>query len=198
MSMSTQPGNDPIGDFQRWLMKAGARSVSREVADKVKSTIGGAGSAKSSGVWDTATTEPPGDEPPECQWCPVCRAARKYRESGGTNAGLSSQIAGVGDTLAGLAQDAFGLFEAAMRTQQRPDRGSSDQGRADHDPAGHNPSDHGTVVGPGVAWPTVVHPEHEHGETADEGGDGEKRGEPGDGPADGGGDQQVTGPAEEE
>jgi hypothetical protein len=187
--MSTQPGNNPIGDFQRWLMKAGARSVSREVADKVKSTIGGTGGggAKSSNVWDTATTEPPGEEPPECQWCPVCRAARKYRESGGANAGLSSQLAGMGDTLAGLAQDAFGLFEAAMRPQ--PPR---------HEPSDHEPSDHGTVVGPGVAWPTVVHPEHEHGETADEGGDGEKRGEPGDGPADGGGDQQVTGPAEEE
>ena len=32
---------DPIGDFQRWLMKAGARSLSREVADRVKSTLGG-------------------------------------------------------------------------------------------------------------------------------------------------------------
>jgi hypothetical protein len=195
--MSTQPGNDPIGDFQRWLMKAGARSLSREVADKVKSTIGGSGGGggtKPADVWDTATTEPPGDEPPECQWCPVCRAARKYRESGGTNAPLSSQLAGVGDTLAGLAQDAFGLFESAMRTQQpRPDRKPSEQG-----PSGQGSSDHGTVVGPGVAWPTVAHPEDEHGETANESGDSEKRGDPGDGPASGGGDQQVAGPTEQE
>jgi len=173
--MSTQPGNDPIGDFQRWLMKAGARSVGREVADRVRSTIGG---GKPSGdVWETATTEPPGDEPPECQWCPICRAARRYRDSGG-NAGLGPSLAAAGDTLAGLAQDAFGIFEAAMRTQQtRPERDADSS------------SDDGTVVGPGVAWPTVVHPEHEHGEAADERRDTEEGGETGDGPADGGGDQ---------
>lgn len=186
--MSTQPGSDPIGDFQRWLMKAGARSLGRDVAEKVKSTIGGGG-AKPADVWDTATTEPPGDEPPECQWCPVCRAARRYRESGGTNPGLGSQLAGVTDTLAGLAQDAFGLFEAAVRA------GQASQGRPANT-RGEGPSDDGTVVGPGVAWPTVVHAEHEHGEPADEGGDREKRGEPGDRPADSGGDQEITGPAE--
>lgn len=204
--MSTQPGNDPIGDFQRWLMKAGARSLGREVAGKVKSTMGGA--AKSSDVWDTATTEPPGDEPPECEWCPICRAARRYRDSSGTSAGLSSQLAGVGDTLAGLAQDAFGLFEAAIRAGQTAQGRSGDPrgaGSAGAGPAGadegasdrgQESSDHGTVVGPGVAWPTVVHAEHEHGESADEGGDREERREPGDRPSDGGGDQQVTGPAE--
>lgn len=174
--MSTQPGSDPIGEFQRWLMKAGARSLGRDVADKVRSTV--SGGRPSADVWETATTEPPGDEPPECQWCPICRAARRYRDSGGTS-GLGP-LAAAGDTLAGLAQDAFGLFEAAMRAQQqpRPDR-----------PGADSPSDNGTVVGPGVAWPTVVHPEHEHGEPADERGDAQKGGEPGDGPAGGGGDQ---------
>ena len=179
--MSTQPGSDRIGDFQRWLMKAGARSLGRDVAEKVKSTVGG-GTSKHADVWDTATTEPPGDEPPECQWCPICRAARRYRDSGGTNAGLSSQLAGVGDTLAGLAQDAFGLFEAAMKAGQSPQARPAP-------PGDEGSSDHGTVVGPGVAWPTVVHAEHEHRETADEGGDREERGEPGDRPADSGGDQ---------
>lgn len=174
--MSTQPGNDPIGDFQRWLMKAGARSVGREVADRVRSTIGGG--KPSADVWDTATTEPPGDEPPECQWCPICRAARRYRDSGG-NAGLGPSLAAAGDTLAGLAQDAVGIFEAAMRAQQpRPERRNAD-----------SPSDDGTVVGPGVAWPTVVHSEHEHREAADERRDTQESGETGDGPADGSGDQ---------
>lgn len=178
--MSTEPGSDPIGDFQRWLMKAGARSMGRDVAAKVKSTLGGGG--KPANVWETATTEPPGDEPPECQWCPVCRAARRYRESGGTaGGGLGSQLAGVGDTLAGFAQDAFTLFESAMRAQQRP---------AD------SKSDNGTVVGPGVAWPTVVHAEHEDSEAPDESGDSEEGGETGDGRADGSGDQQVEGPPE--
>jgi hypothetical protein len=176
----SDPASDPIGDFQRWLMKAGARSLGRDVADKVKSTIGGGD--KHADVWETATTEPPGDEPPECQWCPICRAARRYRDSGGSSAGLSSQLAGVGDTLAGLTRDAFSLFESAMRAPQRP-------------PA-KDPSDYGTVVGPGVAWPTVVHTEHEHGEAADKGGDREEGREPGDVPADGRGDEQVEGPAE--
>src|ERR1700761_8846138 len=122
--MSTEPGSDPIGDFQRWLMRAGARSLSRDVAGRVKSAVGGvtgSGGDKTD-VWDTATTEVLTDEPPECQWCPICRAARRYRESGTTtpNPTLSGQFAGVGDTLAGLTRDAFGLFDAAMRASQRP------------------------------------------------------------------------------
>ena len=107
----SDPARDPIGDLQRWLMKAGARSLSRDVAGRVKSTMGGG--AKHADVWETATTEVPGDEPPECQWCPICRAARRYRDSGGTGAGLGSQLPRVGDTLAGFAQDAFSMFEAA-------------------------------------------------------------------------------------
>src|SRR5579863_8487471 len=119
--MSEEPGSDPIGDFQRWLMRAGARSVTREVSERVKSTVGAATgrSGKKADVWDTATTEDPTDEPPECQWCPICRAARKYRDSGGSNANLGGQFAGVTDTLAGLTRDAFGLFDAAMRADRK-------------------------------------------------------------------------------
>jgi hypothetical protein len=188
-----EPGSDPIGDFQRWLMKAGARSLGRDVADKVRSTLGsggGGGGRHSADVWETATTEPPGDEPPECQWCPICRAARRYRESGGTGSGLGSQLAGVGDTLAGFAQDAVSIFESAMRAQQRPGEAPS------AGPPGSGASDHGPVVGSGVTWAAAVHAEHENGEAADERRDREERGEPGDGPADGGGDEQVEGSAE--
>ena len=190
--MSTQPGSDPIGDFQRWLMKAGARSLGRDVAGKVRSTVGGG--KPSADVWETATTEPPGDEPPECQWCPICRAARRYRDSGGTG-GLGPSLAAAGDTLAGLAQDAFGLFEAAMRAQQQPRPSSKEAGSpagdspSDNGPSDNGPSDNGTVVGPGVAWPTLVHPEHEHREAADERRDAQESGEPGDGPVGGAGDQ---------
>ncbi len=179
-SMSER-GSDPIGDLQRWLMKAGARSLGRDVADRVKSAAGG-GRGKSANVWETATTEPPGDEPPECQWCPICRAARRYREAGGTGGGLSSQLAGVGDTLAGFTRDAFSIVESAMRASQRP--------------AGTAASDDGAVVGPGVGWPAAVHPQDEHGEPADEGRDGAEGGEPGDLPAEGRGEEQVEGPAE--
>src|ERR1700733_1276231 len=118
--MSTEPGSDPVGDFQRWLMKTGAKSIGRDVASRVKSTIGGKGDAGQGDVWDTATTEELTDEPPECQWCPICRAARRYRDTGGSTATLGGQFAGVGDTLAGLTRDAFGLFDAAMRASQRP------------------------------------------------------------------------------
>ena len=197
--MSTQPGSDPIGDFQRWMMKAGAKSIGRDVAGRVKSTLGGGGgSKKSADVWETATTEELTDEPPECQWCPICRAARRYRDSGGAGA---SQFAGVGDTLAGLTRDAFSLFDAALRPPQRPAQpGASrpaDPGPADHGPAGHDHSDHSAVVvGPGIGWPTVVHPQDEDDEAADEGGDRQEGGKPGDGGADGGTDEQVKRTAE--
>lgn len=200
--MSTEPGSDPIGDFQRWLMRAGAKSIGREVAGRVKSTLGGGRNAKNADVWETATTEEPTDEPPECQWCPICRAARRYRDSGGAAAG---QFAGVGDTLAGLTRDAFGLFDAALRASQRPAPSApqrpAGQPPAEHEhshgDAAHGQSDHGAVVvGPGIGWPTVVHPQHEDDEAADEGGDRQEGGEPGDGDAGGGTDQQVERTAE--
>jgi hypothetical protein len=211
--MSTEPGSDPIGDFQRWLMKAGARSLGRDVAGRVRSTMGGG--AKNADVWETATTEDP-TEPPECQWCPVCRAARRYRESGGTGAPpgatIGGQLAGVSDTLAGLTRDAFSLFDAAMKSATRPPAGqrpTADQRPAEPEPAspedqaapggapadGH--SDHGAViVGSGIGWPTVVHPQHQDDEPAHEGGDRQEGGQPGDGRAGGGGDEQVERPAE--
>src|SRR5215467_13372202 len=150
----SEQARDPIGDFQRWLMKARERSLSREVAGKVKSTLGrGLGDrGKHASVWGTATTEAPGNEPPECQWCPICRAARRYRDSGGgATVDLGSQLAGVSDALAGFTRDAFGL---------------SDSDRSDD-----SPSDNGAIVGPGVTWAAVVHAEDEDGEAADEGGD---------------------------
>jgi hypothetical protein len=233
--MSTEPGSDPIGDFQRWLMKAGARSLGRDVAGRVRSTMGGG--AKRADVWETATTEDP-TEPPECQWCPVCRAARRYRESGGmgapSSATLGGQLAGVSDTLAGLTRDAFSLFDAAMKSATRPPAGqrpsaertsagsSADPWAAEQDPwsaaqeqqqeqgqapdgspadgqdhAGQHDSDHGAViVGSGIGWPTAVHSQHEDDESAHEGGDRQEGGEPGDGSAGGGGDEQVERPAE--
>ena len=120
--MSEQPGSDPFGDFQRWLMKAGARSITRDVTDRVKSTMGGGRAKAHTDVWDEATTTDPVDEPPECQWCPICRAARKARDSGGSSAGFSEQVAGAADALAGLTRDAFSLFESAMRTQSTAPR----------------------------------------------------------------------------
>jgi len=209
----SQPARDPIGDFQRWLMKAGARSLSREVANRVRATLGGGASTnKHASVWETATTEPPGDEPPECQWCPICRAARRYRDSGSTAApDIGSQLAGVGDVLAGFTKDAFSLLEAAVRNPQRPQGapgapGTPNAPGAPGSPGADTPAAAGTpgasshdgpVVGPGVTWAAaVVHAEHEDSEPADEGGHAEEDGEPGDAAADSGGDEQVEGSAE--
>ena len=197
-------------------MRAGARSVTREVSERVKSTIGAAtgNAGKHADVWDTATTEDPTDEPPECQWCPICRAARRARDGSAPSAGLSGQFAGAADALAGLTRDAFSLFESAMRTP--PPRPTTSTPTSSTPPPAPTPpsappqpptpgkpdpqtwvsSDDGTVVGPGVGWPTVVHPKHEHDEAAHEGGDREERGEPGDRGPDGGTDQQVQGTAE--
>jgi hypothetical protein len=206
----SQPARDPIGDFQRWLMKAGARSLSRDVANRVRATLGGGASAnRHASVWETATTEPPGDEPPECQWCPICRAARRYRDSGSTGApDIGTQLAGVTDVLAGFTKDAFSLFEAAVRNPQRPPGAPGAPGTR-KPPGAATPgapgapgvpgasSDDGPVVGPGVTWAAaVVHAEHEDSEPADEGGHGEEDGEPGDAAADSGGDEQVEGSAE--
>ena len=128
--------SDPVADFQRWLMKAGARSMANQVAGQVKRTLG-TERRDSGDVWDTATNEPPPTEAPECQWCPVCQAARAARLGGGS--GLGAQLANAGGALASVVQDAFSVFEQAMKTQDqnrsaerpgtsRPGSGASDRG----------------------------------------------------------------------
>ena len=128
--------SDPVADFQRWLMKAGARSMANQVAGQVKRTLG-TEHRDSGDVWDTATNEPPPNEAPECQWCPVCQAARAARL--GSGSGLGAQLANAGGALASVVQDAFSVFEQAMKTQDqnrsaerpgtsRPGSGASDRG----------------------------------------------------------------------
>ena len=119
--MTQQPGRsgqDPIGDFQRWLVRSGARSVSREVGGQLRSMLGYRG--RSADVWETATL--PTDEAPECAWCPVCRAARVLRESG---PGVTSQMAAVGDVVTALAQDTMSVFEAALAATGRAARSAA-------------------------------------------------------------------------
>ena len=129
-------GSDPVADFQRWLMKAGARSMANQVADQVKRTIG-AERRDSGDVWDTATNEVPPSEPPECQWCPVCQAARAART--GNAGGLGASLANAGGVLASVVQDAFSAFEQVLKTQDQnhsterpgvspPRNGASDRG----------------------------------------------------------------------
>jgi hypothetical protein len=115
-----KPASDPVADLQRWLMRAGARSMANQVADNVRRTLGQQkrNSRDSGDVWGTATTEPPPDEPPECQWCPVCQAARRLRESG---PGIGAKLADAGGLLTALAQDAFSAVDQIMKTQNISD-----------------------------------------------------------------------------
>jgi hypothetical protein len=117
-SQSRRP-SDPIGDFQRWLMRAGARSMANQVAGQVKRTLGQE-RREYGDVWDTATNETPPGEPPECQWCPICQAARAARVSG---PGLGARLADAGGVVATVLQDAFSAFEQVMKEQNRsPER----------------------------------------------------------------------------
>ena len=108
----SDPAPDPVGDFQRWLMRAGARSVSREVSGRVRRTLGGEGSDRD--VWDKATSEPESGEHLQCfPWCPICSAARLARDSG-----PGAPIVAVGDTLSSVVQGAFGAFEAVVKATE--------------------------------------------------------------------------------
>jgi len=96
-------------------MRAGARSMANQVADQVRRTVG-QDKRDSGDVWDTATNELPPEEPPECQWCPICQAARAARVSG---PGLGARLADAGGVLASVLQDAFSAFEQVMKTQDQ-------------------------------------------------------------------------------
>jgi hypothetical protein len=104
----SRSGPDPIGDFQRWLIRSGARSVTREVSGQLRSALGRGG--EPGDVWDRATKPPP-EEAPECAWCPLCRAARALRESG---PGAGAQVAAAGGALTGLVQEIMSAVESAL------------------------------------------------------------------------------------
>jgi hypothetical protein len=112
-----QPGSDPIGELQRWLVRSGARSVTRGLGDQVRTALGG---STHGDVWENATAD---HEAPECQWCPICRARRKLRDSG---PGLSSAVAAAGDAVSVVLQDAASAFEAAVAAAGRQARPRDD------------------------------------------------------------------------
>lgn len=111
-SRQSNPASDMMNDFQRWLLRNSAKSVGREISGQVKRTLGG-GRTESSDVWDTATTEIPPEvgESPECQWCPICRAARRVRDS---NPALGDQLSTAGDVVATAVQEAMRTFESVV------------------------------------------------------------------------------------
>jgi len=119
----SRSGQDPIGDFQRWLVRSGARSVSREVSDQIRSLLGVRGAPAD--VWAKATA-PSADEAPECAWCPICRAARVLREQG---PGVGSQMAAAGEAVGVLARDAVSVVESALAATGRAARAGTGPGQ---------------------------------------------------------------------
>ena len=117
---SRQQGSDPLADFQRWLLRASARGLGRDVRGNLRKTFGPAG-AEGGDVWASATSEPPPGEPPECEWCPLCRAARKFKDSG---PGIGSHLSSAGDLVATVVQDAVDAFEAVI-TARAPGAGGT-------------------------------------------------------------------------
>ena len=105
-------GADMLTDFQRWLLRSSARSMRKEITGQVRRTLGG-GRASSTDIWDTATTEIPPEvgESPECQWCPICRAARRMRDSG---PGLGDHLSSAGDVVASAVADALRSFDSVI------------------------------------------------------------------------------------
>ena len=82
-----------------------------QISGQVRRTLGGG--RESSDVWDTATNEIPPEvgESPECQWCPICRAARRMRDSG---PGIGDQLSGAGDVVASAVQDAIRSLDSLL------------------------------------------------------------------------------------
>jgi hypothetical protein len=147
---SRPPGADRAADLaadlaagiQRWLIRSGTRSMRRELTGQFRRTFGG-NAAEAGDVWGTATTEPPPDESreaPECAWCPVCRAARRVRESG---PGLGGQLAGAGDAVASAVQEAFSAFESVLSMRPRTDPREAPTSDAPSEGPEHGPDDRG-------------------------------------------------------
>jgi hypothetical protein len=123
-------------NVERWLIRSGAENMRREVGDQFRRAFGG-GRADAGEVWNTATTETPptetAGEAPECAWCPVCRAARRMRETGTPLGGLS----GAGDAVAAAVQEALSAFDSFLSMRTSPPRTQPPRTqRPDHEPDG--------------------------------------------------------------
>ena len=142
MRRGRDAGRDLTAEFQRWLIRSSARNARQELTGQFRRTLG---RAERENVWEVATTEPPHDpsgEAPECAWCPVCRAARRIRESAPS---VGGQLAGASDVVAAAVQEAMRAFEAAMSMGQRGDRAPGFP--ADAYPADRFPTDRFPVAG---------------------------------------------------
>jgi hypothetical protein len=142
--MTGQAGDgsvDIAGNIQRWLLRSSADNMRRGLNEQFRRTFG-SGRAERDDAWGTATTETvpeSSDEAPECAWCPVCRAARRIRESG---PGLGGGLAGAGDAVATAVQEALSAFDAFLSMRPPASGAPRKPGRATERP-GHDPDGRG-------------------------------------------------------
>jgi hypothetical protein len=159
-----------LSDFQRWLIRSSARNMRKEIGGQVRRTLGGR--TEHGDVWDAATTEIPPEvgESPECQWCPICRAARAMRES---NPSLSDHLSTAGDVVASAVQEALKAFDSVLTRSGGPARSWPDEtdGRVE-DPDEWSAArdrwaaEHGARIpehGAWAAWPGTGSAESGHG-----------------------------------
>lgn len=130
-------------EVQRWLIRTSAKNVRDELSDQVRRAFRGQDSEPAD-IWAAATTEPPeaADQPPECAWCPICRAARRIAESrvaGESRASAPERgtapperaadaVAGAADVVAGAIRDALAGLDSIL--SYRPDDGSTARSRS--------------------------------------------------------------------
>ena len=148
---------DLAGEVQRWLIRSSARSMRDELGGQVRRAFGARDADPGGDVWSTATTERPGaaDEPPECAWCPVCRAARKIAQARaaagqpGTGpastgpAGTGPRLADAADVMAAAVREALSGLESIL--SYRP----ADDGTRPPAPDGSGPGQPGQPGQPG-------------------------------------------------
>lgn len=105
-------------EVQRWLIRTSAKNVRDELSDQVRKAFRGQDNEPSD-AWAAATTEPPdaADQPPECAWCPICRAARRIAES---------RIAGEGSSRA--PEHSTAAPERPSASARPPGRGRPESG----------------------------------------------------------------------
>jgi hypothetical protein len=104
------------GEMQRWLIKSSAKSVRDEFGGQVRKAFRGSDS-KHADSWATATNEPPdaADEPPECAWCPVCRAARRIaRARPAADGSGGPRLSDAADVVASAVRDALAGLDALL------------------------------------------------------------------------------------
>ena len=108
-------GSDPVADFQRWLMRAGARSMANQVADQVKRSLGAekrrprrrVGHGHQRAAAQRAARVPV---------VPHLPGRPRGPHVGPRTGTMLSDASGA---LAGLAQGAFSAFEQLMKTPEQ-------------------------------------------------------------------------------